>query len=144
MSFPPDGDPATPYPMYDRWGDSFNLNTEFVIVNQARSLAYLAWLMAQTPLKSQPWKAASAHIVLNRAQGGAVAASVEASGLDLRQARIVWEARDQEPTFGETFHFKPAGGGQQRIEVEAQLPDGRRAFAVTNFNPGSLRTSSQR
>ena len=40
-----------PIPIYDRWGDSFNLSTEFVTVNQARSLAYLAWLMARTPLK---------------------------------------------------------------------------------------------
>ena len=77
-------------------------------------------------------------------QGGVVTATVEASGLDLRQARIVWEARDQEPVFGETFRFKPAGGGSQWIEVEAQLPDGRRAFAVTNFNPGSLRAPPRR
>ena len=51
-----------PYPFYDRWGDSFNLTTEFVISNQARGLAYLAWLMAQTPLKNQPWKSANAQI----------------------------------------------------------------------------------
>ena len=62
LSFPPDGDAGAPYPFYDRWGDSFNFSTEFVIVNQARSLAYLAWLMARTPLKNQPWKSAIARI----------------------------------------------------------------------------------
>src|ERR1041384_1950225 len=53
LSFPPDGAPESPYPFYDRWGDSFNLNTEFVIVNQARGLAALAFLMARTGLKDQ-------------------------------------------------------------------------------------------
>jgi hypothetical protein len=60
LSFPSDGDPGQPYAFYDRWSDSFNLSQEFVIVNQARALAYLAWLMAQTPLKNQPWKSADA------------------------------------------------------------------------------------
>src|SRR5437868_2857759 len=57
LTFPSDGDESNPYPIYDRWGDSFNLSQEFVILNQARALAYTAWLMAQTSLKNQPWKA---------------------------------------------------------------------------------------
>ncbi|HZQ47139.1 MAG TPA: glycoside hydrolase family 9, partial [Verrucomicrobiae bacterium] len=133
---PSDGDPAAPYPFYDRWGDSFNLSTEFVTVNQARSLAYLAWLMARTPLKNQPWKSAVARIVGLPAEcpvQSEVTASLEAPGLDLRQARIIWEARDQEPAFGEKFRFHPLNSGSQWVEVEAQLPDGRRAFAATNF-----------
>ena len=73
LSYPPDGESAPapapgqpavgPYPFYDRWGDGWNLSQEFVILNQARSLGYLAWLMAQTPLKTQPWKPAPAEIV---------------------------------------------------------------------------------
>src|SRR5439155_20080075 len=62
ISFPSDDESASPYPFYDRWVDGFNLSQEFVILNQARALGYLAWLMAQTPLKDQPWKAASAKI----------------------------------------------------------------------------------
>src|SRR6185436_8353115 len=39
LCFPPDGSWENPYPFYDRWGDSFNTTTEFVVVDQARSLA---------------------------------------------------------------------------------------------------------
>ncbi|HWF20496.1 MAG TPA: glycoside hydrolase family 9 protein, partial [Verrucomicrobiae bacterium] len=62
LSFPSDGDETAPYAFYDRWADTFNLTTEFVILNQGRSLAYLAWLMARTPLKNQPWRSADARI----------------------------------------------------------------------------------
>ncbi len=53
-------------------------------------------------------------------------------GLDLNAATIVWEARDQEPSFGEgnTYTFTPAVVGDHWVEAEAQWPDGRRAFAV--------------
>src|SRR6185369_1125624 len=63
LSFPSDGAKDAPYPFYDRWGDGFNLSQEFVIVNQARSLGYCAWLMAQTSLKDQKWKSANGKIV---------------------------------------------------------------------------------
>jgi hypothetical protein len=48
LSFPPDGDQNAPYPFYDRWTDTANVATEFVIVNQARALAGLAWLAGKT------------------------------------------------------------------------------------------------
>lgn len=38
LSFPWDGAKENPYALYDRWGDSFNLQAEFVVVNQARAL----------------------------------------------------------------------------------------------------------
>ena len=41
---------------HDKPGDSFNVETEFVVVNQARALATAAWLMAQSSVKAQPWK----------------------------------------------------------------------------------------
>ena len=44
LCFPQDGVATAPYPFYDRWGDSFNVTTEFVAVDQARSLASLAFL----------------------------------------------------------------------------------------------------
>jgi hypothetical protein len=136
LSFPLDGAETAPYPMYDRWGDSFNLCQEFVILNQARGLGYLAWLMARTPLKTQPWKSAPGRITLlpDRGSVGAkMTAEIFSAGLDLSRARIVWEAQDQEPSFGRVFSFTPAHSGSQWIEAEAQLPDGRRIFAVTNF-----------
>ena len=136
LSFPSDSDPGQPYPFYDRWSDSFNLSQEFVIVNQARALAYLAWLMAQTPLKNQPWKSAPARIT-----GLPDAAIVKTAypltlsvpGLDLAPARIVWEADGENPVLGQSFAFTPAVRGAHWIEAEAQCPDGRRVFAMTNW-----------
>jgi hypothetical protein len=136
LSFPPDGVPGAPYPFYDRWGDSFNLSTEFVAVNQARGLACAAFLMAQTSLKNQPWRSAPARITILRA-GESVTPRLTVSGLDLRRARIVWEAKDQEPAFGSSRCFLPVKAGSQWVEAEAQWPDGRRAFAVTNFAAGA-------
>ena len=129
LSFPGDGAQENPYPLYDRWGDSFNLQTEFVIGNQARALATTAWLMAQTPLKNQPWKSAPATIELTPS-GPSRTASLKTS-LDLSRARIVWETPDREPSFGDRMVLTNAVSW---IEAEAQLPDGRRVFGVTNFS----------
>ncbi|HEU0039300.1 MAG TPA: glycoside hydrolase family 9 protein, partial [Verrucomicrobiae bacterium] len=134
LTFPPDGARDSPYPFYDRWGDSFNVNAEFVIVNQGRALATLALLMTQTPLTNQPWRAADARIEV-QSPGGT--ATLKASGLDLHAARIVWEAENSEPRFGETFSFNPTNHAPQWIEAEAQWPDGHRVFAVTNFSAES-------
>jgi hypothetical protein len=136
LSFPADSDETAPYPIYDRWGDSFNLSQEFVIPNQARALAYLSWMMGRSPLKSQPWKPVAGNITGLPAAAGRsqkLNVTISAPGLDLTKARIVWEARGQEPAIGTTFSFTPAHGGAQWLEAEAQLPDGRRVFAVTNF-----------
>ena len=129
LSFPWDGAKEAPYPLYDRWGDSYNLQTEFVVVNQARALAAAAWLMAQTPLKNQPWKFASATIEI--ATSGLSRIATLKTSLDLSRARIVWEAQEREPQFGDRLVLTNVLAW---IEAEAQLPDGRRVFAVTNFS----------
>jgi hypothetical protein len=136
LSFPADGDNISPYPMYDRWGDSFNLSQEFVICNQARALACTAWLMAQTPLKTQKWKSAAAQINVSSARdkaGNTIGLELSAPGLDLSRARIVWEARGQEPAFGTHYKLPTPPGDGCWIEAEAQLFDGRRVFGVTNL-----------
>lgn len=138
LSYPPDGDEKSPYALYDRWGDSFNLSTEFVAVNQSRELAYLAWLMALSPVKTQAWKSASAQITgLPKAAkaGDVVTVQLRAEGLGQNPARIVWEARNLTPAFGSEFRFV-ATNGTTWIEAEAQFPDGRRVFAVTNLVVG--------
>ncbi len=135
LSFPPDGAQLDPYPFYDRWGDGWNLSQEFVILNQARALGYLAWLMAQTPLKAQSWKSAPAQITVSPSIGTTNHASrftLSSPALDLSRARVVWEAAGQEPALGETFTLTLAPSW---LEAEAQLPDGRRAFAVKNLDP---------
>jgi hypothetical protein len=137
-SFPPDSSKDSPYPFYDRWGDGFNLSQEFVIVNQARALGYLAWLMAQTPLTHQSWKASKAQITGLPNQSAAqssITAGLSAPGVDLSAARIVWEADGQEPAMETQFHMTPSKAPLQWIEAEAQLPDGRRIFGVWNQKP---------
>lgn len=133
LSFPSDSTEHAPYPFYDRWGDAFNLTQEFVILNQARGLGCLAWLMAQTPLKNQSWKSCPAHITGVPPKPSAqstMTVGLSAPGLDLSSARIVWEASAQEPVFGPTFTFSPGRAALDWIEAEAQLPDGRRAFGI--------------
>jgi len=128
LSFPTDGEGPVPYPFYDRWGDTFNLTQEFVIVNQARALAYQAWLMAETSLRTQQWKSAVGQIRALPTK----TFSLEVDGMDVSRARVVWEAAEQEPTFGDQCAF--TAGKEGWVEVEAQWPDGRRVFAAKNFN----------
>jgi hypothetical protein len=111
-----------------------------VINNQGRSLASLAFWAAQTPAKSQPWKSGTAKIVMPTATpalNSSFAVKLESSDIDLSSARIVWEARDQEPAFGSAFTVTPRNSGPQWIEAEAHLPDGRRVFAVAEYSATS-------
>jgi hypothetical protein len=126
LSFPLDGVPQ-PYPFYDRWGDSYNLSTEFVILNQGQNLGVTAWLMAQTPLKSQNWKPTSVAQIEVHSHAAALR-----SKLDLSDAQIVWEAEGLEPAFGPEFHWPDRISRPAWIEAEALLPDGRRVFAVSD------------
>ena len=143
LCFPSDdktGIPYAPYPYYDRWGDSWNVSAEMVVLNQARGLGTLAFLAAQTPLKTQSWKSVAGKIIAPAGVtpvGSPVTLTMLAPGLDLTGARVTWEARDQEPAYGPTFAFAPKNNGLQWVEAEAQWPDGRRVFAVTNFNANS-------
>jgi hypothetical protein len=136
LSYPPDGAQTNPYPFYDRWGDSFNVTTEFVIADQGRGLATLAGLMARTSTRNQPWKPEAKLQVTGvpawAAVGKEIQLNLRTAGLDLAPATIVWEARNQEPTLSRAFKFTPSTTGIYWIEAEAQWPDGRRAFAVTN------------
>lgn len=137
LNFPSDSATTAPYPFYDRWGDSWNVNAEFVVINQARSLAALGFLAGRTALKSQTWKAPAATLSVPTKTvevGQPVTITMQVPGLDTSEARITWEARDQEPAFGHSFVYAPKNNGQQWVEAEAQWPDGRRAFARATFN----------
>jgi hypothetical protein len=136
LSFPPDGAPDSAYPLYDRWGDSFNVATEFTIPSQGRCLATLSWLMAASPLKSQRWRAAPGTITGVPKQpkaGMPFSVTLRAEGMKPEHAQIVWEADGQEPTRGNTCRVTPPGSGRHWIEAEAQWPDGRRAFAAAEY-----------
>ena len=136
LVYPSDSAGRAPYPFYDRWSDTFNVTTEFVHLDTARALVASATLAAQTSLKSQPWKSAAGSIgglPAQLASGTSVTASLSAPGLDLSNATVVWEAAGQPAAYGPTFTFTPSGQGEQWVEAEAALPDGRRVVAVKNF-----------
>ncbi|HEY3854009.1 MAG TPA: glycoside hydrolase family 9 protein [Verrucomicrobiae bacterium] len=137
LAFPSDENGPQSYPLYDRWTDIRNLTQEFVTVNQARGLAVAAWLMAQTPLKTQPWKSAAAQITNlpdNPTVNTTYKITLSSPNLDLSTARILWETDGEDPAFGISFTYSPPVRGPHWIECEAQCPDGRRVFAEKSIN----------
>jgi hypothetical protein len=139
LTFPQDSAESAPYPFYDRWGDSFNLSQEFVVLNQAKGFAAWAWLFAQTKLAKEQWKPAVIQIARDTTASEGRAPSspklrLKAVGADLSAARILWEADGAEPAFGPEFTLPTAQSAW--AEAEILLPDGRLAFASTNFANG--------
>ena len=132
LSFPADGAAKAPYPLYDRWGDSFNVQTEFVVLNQARALAVSAFLMARTSLRTQVWTALPGVIQIDNVSIGsgrsARVATLRCPPLDPRQARVVWETAERPAAFG----YALTNAISPWIEVEAQWPDGRRVVGVSD------------
>ncbi len=136
LTYPRDDDQDNPFPLYDRWADAFNPETEFTIVTEARGLAILAFLMAQTSAKNQSWKPFKARIdglPLEAEAGKSVTAHLEVKGLDPAKAMMVWEASGQDPAYGPSFTFKPEKPGVCWVEAEAQWPDGRRVYASSDL-----------
>lgn len=123
------------YPFYDRWADAYNVSTEFVHVNQGRGLLASAFLATLTPAKDTAWKSGTVTIAAptTTVEVGSLVELKLNTSLDLTGARIVWEAREQEPAFGPTYAIQPKSTGEQWVEVEVQWPDGRRAFAHGTF-----------
>ncbi|MEW6305433.1 MAG: glycoside hydrolase family 9 protein, partial [Verrucomicrobiota bacterium] len=135
LCFPFDYADSAPYPFYDRWCDFWNVSTEASTTDTVRSAAVTTWLAAQTPLAGQPWRSTNASIItpITGAQfGQPVTVRLQVADPDLSGARIVWEARDQEPVFGSLeYRFTPMlNDGPHWIEAEVQWPDGRRACAT--------------
>ena len=64
LCFPLDGAATAPFPVYDRWGDSFNVQTEMSDIDAARQLAVAAFLMTRTSVATQAWSSATAQIVV--------------------------------------------------------------------------------
>src|SRR5262249_1985836 len=62
--------------------------------------------------------------------GVPITLTMSAPGIDLSNARISWEGENQEPAFGQAYSFVPQSNGGQYVKAEAQLPDGRRIFAI--------------
>jgi hypothetical protein len=140
LSYPTDGGSKNTYPYYDRWSDAFNVTQEFVTVNQARSFMATAFLAGLTSSSTHAWTAPAATISVPATiapLNAPVTLTVQVPGMDLTGARIVWEGRDQQPAFGSTYTFTPVNDGDQWAEAEIEWPDGRRAFAESDFQANS-------
>jgi len=136
LNYPKDDSTAGPYAFYDRWGDTFDTTAEFVVPQAAQALGAMAFVMARTSLKDQPWRSEAATIVDLPEKSPVlrpVTARLSAPGVDLSNARIVWEATDQQPKADSRWTFSPKNIGRQWIEAEALLPDGRRVVAKSSF-----------
>ncbi len=137
LAYPPDGATTAPYPFYDRWIDSFNTTTEFVVAQQAGSLASLSFWAARTPTATQQWVALPATISAPTTYtpvNQPITVTLQCPGLDLSEARVVWESTDQDVAMtGTSWTFTPTLVGTQWIEAEATLPDGRRVVASTTY-----------
>ncbi len=163
-TYPDDNAPVAPFPFYDRWSDTFNVTTEFIAVNQARALLSTVALATLTPAATAPSPplpvitivAPTTSVPLNTPVtlrlSLSPAPSVPPSSppslspsltpvlppqLNLARARIVWEARDQQPAFGPTYTITPRANGPHWVEAELAWPDGRRAFAAATFTADS-------
>jgi hypothetical protein len=136
LMYPADSIDTAPYPYYDRWCDDWNVSTEGSTTDTARSFAAAAWLATQTSLATQRWRSTNATInapATARLPGQPLTVSLNVADPNLSTARIVWEAKGQEPSFGGlNYTFTPTTQSIYWIEAEVQWPDGRRAFA-TNF-----------
>jgi hypothetical protein len=136
LSYPNHNTFSAPYAFYDRWTDMINTTAEFVVMDQARSLASLAFWMAQGGKKHQTWIPVQGQIqgTTSNIQAEAPAAlTLTAPGIDLTDAHVVWEIRFQEPIIGNPVNFIPKFSGDHWVEAEALLPDGRRIVARGNF-----------
>jgi hypothetical protein len=140
LSYPTDSGNSSPYPYYDRWSDAYNVTTEQITVNQARSLISVGFLASLTGSSATAWTAPNATITVPSAAAqlnAPVTLSVQVPGMDLSNSRIVWEARDQLPAYGPTYTISPVNNGDQWVEAEVEWPDGRRAFAEADFQAGA-------
>jgi Glycosyl hydrolase family 9/Cellulase N-terminal ig-like domain/Concanavalin A-like lectin/glucanases superfamily len=137
LGFPNDGLITAPYPFYDRWVDSFNTTTEFVVPQQAASVASLAFWAARTETATQQWVVPNATITAPSHYtpvNQPITVTLECPGLDLSDARVIWESTDQDVKMnGPSWTFTPTLIGTQWIEAEATLPDGRRITAQTTY-----------
>lgn len=146
LNFPPDGGGDGTYAFYDRWSDTFNVGTEFVNFQQARSLAACAYFMAKTNATQEPWKAGELSVsglpdVASIGETVTLTATSPIPSLPISDAVIVWETRGQQPLIGPTVNIIPKNSGPQWISVSAQWPDGRRtsyegSFTVTRPDGG--------
>ncbi len=137
LTFPPDEDSVSPYPIYDRWGDAYNLTTEFVIVNQARALAAVAYYAGKQDSGRPdpiPMSLDVTGLPSSPKEGEPISLSLE-STRPLTNAMVIWEISDlPNPLLGSRITYTPQESGSHFLAVEAQWPDGHRAYERREFS----------
>ncbi|HEY3819991.1 MAG TPA: glycoside hydrolase family 9 protein [Polyangiaceae bacterium] len=136
VTYPEDGASSAPYAFYDRYADQFNTATEADTVNEGWGFAAVVSLAGQTASAKVAWSAPQATITVPASAMAGQPVTVTLAppaGVDLTNARVTWEAANQEPWQGGTsFTFTPAASGPVWIDCEAMLPDGRRVIAAND------------
>ncbi|MEY4940040.1 MAG: hypothetical protein RIQ93_1775, partial [Verrucomicrobiota bacterium] len=143
LSYPSDdnGNTSLMTPFYDRYSDNWNVTAEFITMNQARAITSAATIASVTAAKSTAWKPSRTLRIITPTTtvqtGVPMTLSLDTTGLDLTNARITWEARDQEPDYGAIYTITPRNPGIQWVEAEIMWPDGRRLVGVGSFSANS-------
>lgn len=144
MTIPTDWAQNARYPFYDRWADTFNVTTEFVVAQQAKGLAATAALAASQPAAlAQSWNPANHPVTIQLSGltdgfatvGQPFTATLSCpNGPDLTHAVVLWETSENEPLrTTHTVSFTPTRSARQWIEAEAVTPDGKRLSARAEF-----------
>ena len=131
LSLPWDSSDITGCPMYDRGGDAPNYLTENTGMDEARALAVSAFLMGQGAFASQPWVPANNLITLTNS-GNGMQCTLQSS-IDYSSAAPLWESFGNPLGTNATYQHQVLDTGDQWIETEFLLPDGRRLFATNSF-----------
>ena len=131
LSLPWDSSSITGCPMYDRGGDAPNYLTENTGMDEAKALAVSAFLMGQGSLASQPWVPTNNLITLT-ASGNGMQCTLQSS-LDYSTAVPLWESFGNPLGNDSLYQHQVMQTGDQWVETEFLLPDGRRLFATNSF-----------
>jgi len=131
LSLPWDSSDITGCPMYDRGGDAPNYLTENTGMDEAKAVAVSAFLMGQGAFASQTWVPTNNFITLTTTSNGTQATLQ--SSIDYGTAAPLWESLGNPLGTNSTYQHQVLETGDQWIETEFLLPDGRRLFATNTF-----------
>ncbi len=148
ISYPSDSSANNTYAYYDRWEDTFNTTTEWVVSQGARIFAVYAYIAALNGQTNQAWNSQTANILLSTnvvvIGSTGTAAFTNTGAVPMADALVTWEVHGENTTLQRNSSrvLQPTTAGTHWIEAEAQLPDGRRLFASTNFSAAQLVTNN--
>ncbi len=141
QTYPPatnETDIATPYGVYHRPIDVWDVSNEFVIPIHAKAFATASYLYSMTDESRASETPAPAIQILGapgRAEvGGLYDLEVISSEADLSDGRIVWEAPGHEFSQSRTYTITTDIARESWVEVEVLWEDGKRSYARAVFD----------